>query len=176
MSEEIRFRPIEERLHCDARSLLRANNEQIGPQIRLAYRRRRAIRSRLAAATAVVSAALLGVMFGTNDLAQPHLGKDRDHRAVAIRESERVASRQPSSPVTQAPPDSRFVLDGVPNGPLTVFPFVIEDPTGDGQTISGFYVPEQVEPIDLRELPPAERDAVREVLQLENVAAESGVI
>jgi hypothetical protein len=48
-----------------------------------------------------------------------------------------------------------------------VVPFVVKDPTTGEQILSGFYVPEQIEPVDLQNLSPAERDAVRAVLGIE---------
>jgi hypothetical protein len=70
---------------------------------------------------------------------------------------------------SQPPLEPEASMLTIPEGghPVFAIPFVIGDPASGEQVISGFYVPEQVEPIDLSKLSPAERDAVRMMLGIE---------
>jgi hypothetical protein len=152
MNDEGRFLPIEERLQSDARRLLAHDCRRTGPRLWSEYQRRR--RRRTIALSAVTTVALLaagvvGVRFARHDA----------ERFAAPRQEGIAANPLRATPTHE-------VEGQVAETPLAI-PFVIEDPASGKPILSGLYVPEWVEPVDLEELSPAERDAVRAMLGMD---------
>lgn len=166
MNEDPRFGPIEERLQAEAERLLIAGGAPTGELLRAEWRRRRAVPRRIAAATAVLLAAVVAMVATRRQLAPlpPH---KQPERPVAANEASGVRHQVSGAPHKQP---ERLAVDDSSGDTLLVVPFVVDDPASGKPLFSGFYVPEQVEPIDLRQLPRAERDAIREVLGIEDTA------
>lgn len=160
MNDE-KFSIVEEQLRNDAPLLLVSENRR--QDLWAAYivrRRRRAVRASLATMAALV-------------LAVAGLAAWRQHvgvrPAAPLRPAAVADAKERKSPVDRTAAARRIVTAGRASVSETVLvvPFVIDDPASGQHVISGFYVPEHVEPLDSLDLSPAERDAVRSVLGLE---------
>jgi hypothetical protein len=167
MNDETSFPAIEERLQAEARRLLPAEHGVSASQLRAIHRRRERSRrtAQMAGAVAVLLLVALAVRFG---------GRREETARAPVAPQQAIVAQIEQGKTTrgQAAPKRPNSLGGVaPADPLEkgvfAIPFVIGDPAAGEDIVTGFYVPEQVEPLDLRSLSPAERDAVRAVLGIE---------
>jgi hypothetical protein len=176
MSDETGFSAIEERLQAEAKQMLPIEAPRAGAQLWAVYQRRRAAPMRLAAAAAVLSAILLGAMLGWRQSARTLRLERQVQAAVASLKREKPLSPRPPIAVAPVPRNSQALYPKETGESRFVVPFVIDDPATGEEIMSGFYVPERVEPLDLRQLPPAERDAIRAVLGISGDLVDGEVI
>lgn len=173
MNDDPRFLPIEERLQAEAEKLLFAGGAPPSGQLRAELQRGRAARRRIAGATTLLAAGVLGSVIVARQLASAPHPKQPEGPAVAnFGHLEPNQHQQNKRRTVAVQPVSPLPRDDAPYETLFVVPFVIDDPASGKPILSGFYVPEQVEPIDLRQLPPAERDAIRAVLDIDDAGVE----
>ncbi|HVA46821.1 MAG TPA: hypothetical protein VNH11_10690 [Pirellulales bacterium] len=174
MSEETNYSRIEERLQAEAGRLLIADSRPAA-QLLNEYqcRRRRSVQKRLAA-TAIASAAAAAVMFGWRSGEEGPLPPSYRPATEAIRQDNETAAARQADVQAPAPLPSSMTVEA--RGALPAIPFVIGDPDSGEPIVKGFYVPEQVEPIDMRDLSPAEREAVRAVLGIEEEIENGDII
>lgn len=170
MNEEANLSHIEDRLRADAGRLLIGVDR---PDAKLwneyQCRRRRVVRRRLAAAAlsaATFSAVVAGLAVNEEPLPPPH------RHAIAASRPAMQTLVQPRNTAAMATPHAKN-FDG-PLPPMAI-PFVIGEPDSVEPAVTGYYVPERVEPIDVRQLSPAERDAVRAVMDIDD-SQNGGVI
>lgn len=175
MNDDERFSTIEERLQTEANQLLQQDNQPSAARFWVEHRRRRAARMRVAAASVGLLMATSGALFGWVTSEQARLPAPAKRAAVAAlgRDKPATASNSDSGGFVSA--NSQSPTGPAMNERLLVVPFEIDDPAS-GQTISGVYVPEQAQPIDWRQLSPAERHAVGSVLEIDGDLADSKVI
>jgi hypothetical protein len=162
------FPAIEERLQADARQLLTSGRCVSAEQLTGLYRRRQRIRraAQATGATAVFLLAGLAIRFGGRRGEIAQVPRVPQRATVAQLERGKAAHREQQAPdASDSPPG--FTRADRPEEGVFAIPFVIGDPAAGEEVITGIYVPEQVEPIELHDLPPAERDAVRAVLGIE---------
>lgn len=173
MIENNELSSIEQRLQVEARRLLddRSGGAHLAAASQTLWSeyRRRIRRGRMAkagGATLVLILAVVSISVVQSRVADvpPMPGKQRPS-LLANRNQQlpaptrRQVDRQRGAAARQSPTDEKSI---------TVIPFVIGDATKGEDVISGFYVPEQIEPIDALRLSPGEREAVREVLGMES--------
>ncbi|HEV3342179.1 MAG TPA: hypothetical protein VG125_17560 [Pirellulales bacterium] len=166
------FPAIEERLQAEARELLTAQRCVSAVQLAGVYRRRQRVRraaQAAGAATALLLAAL-AIRFSGSRAETAHAPLVPQRAIVAQLKGSQAAHGQ-HAPEVPVPPVG-FAQADQPDGAIFAIPFLIGDPAAGEEVITGIYVPEQVEPVDLRNLPPAERDAVRAVLGIEGEDTE----
>ncbi|HWB12392.1 MAG TPA: hypothetical protein VG826_24420 [Pirellulales bacterium] len=165
MNEETNFPAIEERLQADARRLLTAEHGVCASRLANVYRRRQRRRraaQAAGAAAAVVLLAIVAVRSGGRPAEQAPPAAEQ----ATVAQLGTSAGGQRGTDGTAAP--RRWTAMEQPDHTLFAIPFVIGNPEASEDVITGIYVPEQVESIDLGKLSPAERDAVRAVLGVES--------
>lgn len=171
MNQETDLSPIEERLRADAdRLLISGNRPSTALWDEYRWRRRRTARRRFAAVAVLTVPVLAAVIVGVARREPP-----RPSPAQAI-----AASTRPAEPPV-LDTNRRAAVAATPHADATVLPsaampFVIGDPASGEPSIRGFYVPEEVRPIDVRDLPPAEREAINAVLPSGEGRTNGGVI
>jgi hypothetical protein len=165
MNEDMNFPALEERLQTEAKRLLTAEQGLSASRLADLYRRRQRRRraAQVSAGAAVVLVAL-AVRFGGP--------RKETANAPAVPERATVAKLERGTAADGHGADAPAVqprLTGAewPDNAVFAIPFVIGDPAAGDDVITGIYVPEQVEPIDVLNLSPAERDAVRAVLGID---------
>lgn len=167
MSDEPHFSMIEEKLQAEACRLLHEGGSLSAAELRSKYRRRRANRTRIAAACMTLLAVTFATVVARRDRQGPLPARD-SRTPVA------VAHHQPASTAPVGAKE-RMETSQDDGGALIGVPFEIDDPVS-GQVIPGIYVPEQAEPLDWLRLSPAQRRAVGAVLEIDAGPAEGAVI
>lgn len=114
---------------------------------------------------AMLVAAVVGVRFAGRDVADGRSAPRNHAIAANNRPTNKLVDHARDVPVVDATLPTESI--GPQDIETPVVPFVVKDPTTGEQILAGFYVPERIEPVELQNLPPAERDAVRAVLGLE---------
>jgi hypothetical protein len=167
MNDDMNFPALEERLQAEATRLLAPQQGLSASRLVDLYQRRQ--RRRRAAQMSAGAAVLLVA------LALRFSGPRKEiAEAPGVPEQATVAKLdRGAAALGQHGPDVSTVSgDEWQDNALLAIPFVIGDPAAGDDVITGIYVPEQVEPIDLLNLSPAERDAVRAVLGIEGEDTE----
>ena len=179
MSEETRFLSIEERLQTEARRMVATDCQQAATQLwseHLRRRRQRTLQKGAVTIVAVFVAIVAGAKYGWRDAAiERKPARPKQAMVANLQPRKPLAKGHHASPTPVPRQASPFTIQE-DEKTLIAIPFVIDDPAGGKQIISGVYVPEQIEPIDLRQLSPAERDAVRAVLDIDDDLANGEVI
>ena len=164
MNDEMKFPALEERLQAEARRLLTAEQGLSASRLAYLYRRRQRRRRAAQLSAAAVVLVVLAIRFGGPRVGMVRAPGAPDRAIVAQLDRGTAAREQQEADVLAV---QRFAGAEWPDNAILAIPFVLGDPTAGEEVITGIYVPEQVEPIDVLDLSPAERDAVRAVLGIE---------
>ena len=177
MHDDHNFRPLEDRLAAEARRLLTDNDSGPRPPALFGESRRRDRRRRLVRKWCAAAAiAFIGLAAVT---ARHWRGNPNDVRAHVLSNVRPVEPEiRAGEGAAAAPAGGQAVdiatADGEPGlRPIIAIPILFGAPADGGELVyaAGWYVPEQVEPIDDLELSPAERDAVWRLLGVESETA-----
>jgi hypothetical protein len=168
--------PVELRLQAEANAILQPQSAETAARLWAAYRRRQAAPVRALALFVGVSVTAAAAVASWHHFVAVPEQVPAVKRDIAKLEAAASGARQALSTATEDRMLSTLSGDEAGESSAIVVPFVIEDPASPGGLISGVYVPEQVEPIDVNRLPPAEREAVGSLLGIDANGIEQPTI